>query len=561
MKTKLFAAMLSIILAFLFSACSKEAPYEPASGEADTSTEVSKTDENLQKDWMFDGAKRIRFTMPTSGYEKESPYSLLQDGRYAQIKKLGDGESYLHPTLVENEITDTDASTLNGKKACFAYLTAGYIYRDNPYKPLDDALTMFRYQIALTADDGIRYRATVGLLPEDYRGLTADELIMQKTDYFERFDMNTETVVLAGNEIEYVYRNYIEEHKLTENISEYDIPAFAVAVFNKKWIVVSQPTEEGFKDAAPQNVFREIVFEERRFEDEDIGITRYVTRYENGTVVKQSDRQATADDPRDELFEVFNAEGEKLNSFTAEVFRKDMNDRDGNTWLVEKDDTLLYCNYKGELYGKMNSAESLLTYDRSSGTYIGVLDGELTFFQSGEPSKVSSSICQPIMTRNGIEAVKLGSSFYAVIKDGKALGLYDTAVEYRHEYDSFFVGGDVVLEIINRNGEKVEAFCYNYIESDPTDGKYLLAHTSMSLSGNSFVLDAKTMKVLAYLPAAVDYEFTKDGKIKVSYNDHENDNEYVEFTVTPEQAIKNYSEYYEEDCGCFTGYPAKEDFE
>ena len=543
---RFISLMLSLLfLSSLLASC-KVIDVEPSIPESSAeSLEIQESSTPEPKEWTHSLAEEIFAYKPTKFISDTDFFSVWYDDGGEYIKEVCDDGKYLAATLVHNYGVD-DAK----RKLRFYY----------------NALPTLKYTIEMPDIDGFIYNVHVGVLPERYRGKTVEELMRDATDYYESFDMQSGYSCIAGERIDYVY------HTGREGAN----PS-AVAVFGDKWFIAIRPAFEGTGMVqSPERLFNDLIFSEREHKLGYRNMTYTATRFKSGVVlIKQLVGGYNKIDMKYADL-IYDENGVKKNEFEAYTFFVHPDDESARLWVrsdyTEEGYKRTYCNKFGE-ETKINSATQITSFDREKGEFLGIIDGKIYIFDGDGKQEEFTLNYTSVKKLGNTEAVKFSDAHYALIKDGLFVRLYETdfahesaALEYNEEYDAVFVGGDAITEIVNRYGEIVEAFWYDAPDSDPFEidasGKYLLSFVGMSLAGDTYILDSDTFAPLAHLPSGVDYTFTSDGKIKVSYLDFENGDEYVEFTVTIEGALKNYA-YDPEfpDCDCFDGFLTEEDFE
>jgi len=533
---KKFTALIITVMVLLLSltACNNTVPDE--SNDTSSNSESS----NAQKlGWYYVPFSQLKYKYSKieAFYNGDHPFiNMSKDESADKIKLICDEEGDFLSTTIINETKPS------GK----------YIYYNDK---------ILEYSIAATDELNNKYVVVIGLLPEQYRGMDAETILKTETDYYKLFDIKTGKTVTAGIEIEYAYRNADES-----------VNSFAFAVIKEKWFALAVPENLENKDAnEPQAIFEKTVFESLNAEKSDAFMISTAKKVNGITVTETSAIKSDSAKGIIKKYTIYGTDGKKVNSFKASSFHADPQDQTGRVWhrrdYNAENNTISkqhYCNIFGEKL-ILDDATDIICINQKDGEYIGVYNDELFIFDGGEKAEKVILEYESIKAIESIEAVKYNETLYGLLKNGKPYRLFETdiqyddaALEYKREYNAIFIGGDAVFAVVNSKGELVETPYYSDFEKDPKGRGYLLGHIKMSLEGDTHILDSETFEILAYLPTSVDYEFTSDGKIKVFYNDYENNGEYVEFTVTVENAIKNYNEQF--DHGCFTGYPTEEDF-
>lgn len=549
------SVLLTFTLLFLVTACTQRTERDESSAysseavlnesksgesieDSDVSAEESKA---AQKPWRFTPLTTLRERF-NSGLLDESIYRIL----------INEGKDGIIRDRFMRSLCDKDGEYLN------TALLRGYsnvgIYQA-VYEYLPDGV--LEYRVELIDDAGDYYTAYIGLMPEQYKGMSAEEFINSATDYYELFDMKSGSVLSADTEINYVYRE-----------RNNGINAFSLAVLYEKWFVLILPSAlDSHTAIAPWRVFDKMVYEKRSYTEQGaIDIISCAFRTNEYTVVERYKDIETY------RYTVYSNEGKPVSEFEAKHFFPLMSDESKRICLRQKYEdnkySSTYCNAFGEEL-LMNNAEYLFLFDGEKGEYIGTENGIAYIYDGDDNRREYGSDYEVLTTLGKTTAVKLNDAIYGLLQNGKFVRLYETdfhhedaALEYNEQHKAIFVGGDAITEIVNRYGEIIEAYWYdNWFETD-VSGKYVLTSDSMSLYGNTYILDALTLKAIARLPNGADYEILHTGKLLVYYYDFENNDNYVEFEVEIEDAVRCFP--FDEDsdgCDCFDGYPTPEDFE
>lgn len=530
------SAVLLIIIALLIlclNACSNRATEEYGDISSAVGENDSETYDNKEHVWYYVPLSHLKdeYSGTAAFYNSDHPYIHLSKNETDLLKSVCDENGNFMSTTIINE------NKTGGK----------YTYYNGQ---------ILKYSISVADDLDNKYDIVIGLLPEQYRGMTSEAILKTATDYCKLFDIETGKTMTAGVEIEYAFRN------ADENTN-----AFAFAVIKDNWFALAVPENPESKTATePQTMFDKTVFEIQNLETPDDFMISSAQKTNGITVITSG----TAESPT-KKYTVYGEDGKEAVSFEASSFFADSRDQTGRVWCIryynEQNNTISerhYCN----IFGKklpLDDATDVICLNEKEGEYIGIYKESLYIYDGSGKAEKTELEYESVKTVGNIEAVKYNDVIYGLLKDEKPYRLYETdlrhddaALEYKPEYNAIFIGGDAVFAVVNSKGELIETSYYSDFEKDPKGRGYLLGYIRMSLEGDTHILDGETFEILAYLPAAANYEFTSDGRIKVSYNDSENNNEYVEFTVSVEQAIKHYSE--QSDHACFTGYPTEEDF-
>ena len=545
---KALSILLAFTLLFLSTACTQKTARDESSddeglinssesvsdeGLAESSSDLAESDVEAQKPWLYKPLKTLRNQF-NSGLLNESVYRVLSkgdpDGFVSSICDKG-GE-YLNVEIVRGY-----SNMVNVYESIFEYLPDGVL----------------EYRVELVDENNDEYAVYIGLMPMQFHRMSAEEFIKSATDYYELFEMKSGSVVSGNNEINYVYREF-----------DKGTNAFSLAVLYEKWFVLILPSDIESRTAkTPWLLFDKIVYEKRSYDDQSIDdMISCAIKTNEYTIVERYKDSVTY------RYTVYSDTGDVVSEFETVHFYPLRTDATKRICLrlQNVEGNPIYCNALGEEL-LMNNAEYLMLFDDEKGEYIGIENGKAYIYDGDDNKREYGRDYEVLKTLGKTKAVKLNDSIYGLLQNGLFVRLYETdfshesaALEYNEEYDAVFVGGDAITEIVNRYGEIVEAYWYDCFEAD-ISGKYILTSDRMSLFGNIYILDALTFKPIADLPNCADYEFLWNGKLLVYYRDHENNDEYVEFQVEIEDAIRNYP-YYEDsdDCDCFNGYPTEEDF-
>ncbi|MBR6562802.1 MAG: hypothetical protein IKK70_02560 [Clostridia bacterium] len=517
-------------------------PSESTSDESSVHTSDESRDA-VQKEWSYSQLASLDYGSAKYGTEN-SFFTVWYKQDDAYIKYLCHENEYLASTVVNEPARGAK------NEPRFTYF----------------GLETLKYTIEVKGSDGFTYKAYVGLIPDRFRGKNAEELLRDASDYYECFDMKSGSIRIADHTADFVYREKSD-----------DASACAVAVFGTKWFVAVRPAYSGGGEGLhPEAIFGDILFDVRKFTNSYVRMISNANRYDSGVVVLKTLVGGYDRLNMEYSYSIYDENGDKKNEFEAYTYYQVDFDKTARLWsrseFTEEGYKQYYCNKYGEDI-PLNQATYVVPYDKEKGDILGIIDGNVFVFDGDGKKEPLTEKYTSVKTLGGTEAVKFNDSVYALIQNGRFVRLYETdfahesaALEYSEEYDAIFVGGDAITEIVNRHGEIVEAFWYNAHNTDPftedTSGKYLLTEDTMSLAGNTYILDSDTFKPLAHLPGNGYYEFTRDGRLRVCYTDLDSGEEY-EFTVSIESAIKSYpydKETHDSNCNCFWGYPTEDSF-
>lgn len=498
----------------------------------------------VQKEWSY--SRVASLDHGSAKYvTKNSFFTVWYKQDDAYIKYLCDENEYLTSTLVN----DPASGVKNEPR--FTYI----------------GLETVKYTVEVKGSDGFTYRVYVGLIPDRFRGKTAEELLRDASDYYESFDMKSGQTRMAEHSADFVYRERSD-----------DASACAVAVFGTKWFVAVRPAYSGEGEGEhPESIFGEMLFDVRKYTNKYVRMISNASRYDSGVVVLKTLVGGYDRLDMEYSYSIYDENGDKRNEFEAYTYyQKSDSDKTARLWsrseFTEDGYKQYYCNKYGEDI-PLNQATHVVPLDKAKGELLGIVDGKVYVFDGDGKQEPFTQKYTSVKTLGGTEAVKFNDSVYALIRDGRFVRLYETdfhyesaALEYNADLNAILVGGDAITEIVNRHGEIVEAFYYNahntYPFTEDASGKYLLTEDTMSLVGNTYILDSDTFKPLAHLPGNGYYEFTRDGRLKVCYTDLDSGEEF-EFTVSIESAIRSHpydKETHDSSCNCFNGYPTEDSF-